>query len=72
MREAGPKARYWGPVGMIVKDVQRGYRFGDDRGNVWTAGENIPAGLVVVDTQTSEIVGLTWERMGDLTQERPW
>jgi hypothetical protein len=57
---------------MIVKDVQRGYRFGDDRGNVWTAGENIPAGLVVVDTQTSEIVGLTWERMGDLTQERPW
>jgi len=64
---------YWGPIGMVPKRIEKNQRFADDVGNVWRAGENIPAGsLVVVEIATNLILRYSWERIGQTTKERPW
>jgi len=70
LKNRGPNAPYYGPIGIAPFQIDKGRKFSDDQGNAWEAGETIPANhMALIDRSTGKLVPLTYERMDQLGWE---
>lgn len=70
LKNRGPNAPYYGPIGIAPWTIEVGRKFRDDQGNQWEAGETIPEKhMAVIDRQTGKLVPLTYERLDQVGWE---